>query len=104
MKIRKHYLIKGKEWTTEFRWSLKASDGERVRGLCDYSTRTIYLDRLMAAEEKEEVFMHELIHAALFEAHLNEGSGLGGETEEIVCDAISDLLTTLFTLRWKRQS
>lgn len=57
----------------------------------------------MTPEEKEEVFLHELIHAALFEAHLHDGSGLGGETEEIVCDAVSDLFTSLFTLRWKRQ-
>lgn len=104
MKIRKHFSIKGKEWSLEYKWSLKAPDGDKVRGLCDFTTRTIYLDRLMPQDEKEEVFIHELIHAALFEAHLNEGSGLGGETEEIVCDAVSDLLTTLFTLRWKRQT
>lgn len=103
MNLRKEFYVKGKEWRLEYRWSLKAPDGERVRGLCDFDSRTIYLDRLVLKEEKWSVFLHELVHAILYEAHLHDGTGLELNTEEIICEAMTDALENLFTMRWKRQ-
>lgn len=102
MKIKKEFEIKGKQWRVEYKWSLKAEDGERVKGLCDFGNRTIYLDRLLSPEDKFEILQHELVHAALYEAHLNHTSGLDPQTEEIVCDAVVDMFNQLFTFRWKR--
>lgn len=100
MKIRKEFYIKGKLWSVEYRWGLRAK--EKCSGLCDFENRIIYLERSDSKEEKWSTFIHEITHAALYEAHINPSSGLSTESEEIVCDAMEDLLTSLFTFRWKR--
>ncbi len=102
MKLREEFSLKGKLWKLKRRWCLRASDGEKVRGLCDFDTRTIWLDRLLVGEEAKLIFMHEVVHAALYEAHLDHNSGLSAEIEEIIADAVADAFNELFVLRFKK--
>jgi len=95
MRIPKRFKIKGKTWRVVYRKRLR-EDGEPCRGLCVFDDRTIKLQLGMGDLEAENIFLHELVHAALFEAHLDENSGLHAKTEEIVCDAVADVLTTAF--------
>lgn len=104
MKIPKLLLIKGHEWSVEYKWSLKDDDGERVLGLCDKENRTIYLDKLISKEEKWEVFHHEVGHAIVFEAHMNENGGIEGIVEEAIVSAYQDFYTNNFVMKWKRKS
>lgn len=84
----------------EYKWGL-TEGGEIINGLCDFGQRTIYIRRELLKDEKPQVFLHELIHAALFECHLYDG-GLDPKIEEIICEGIADVFTTLFTMRFKR--
>lgn len=104
MKIPKELTIKGHAWSVEYKWSLTAEDGERVLGLCDKDKRTIYIDRLLARDEKWEVFHHEIGHAIIFEAHMNEDGGVDGIVEEAIVAAFQDFYTNNFNLKWKRKS
>lgn len=104
MKIPKDLMIKGHQWSVEYKWSLKDDEGERVLGLCDKSSRIIYIDRLLARDEKWEVFHHEVGHAIVFEAHMNEDGGVEGIVEEAIVSAFQDFYTNNFILRWKRKT
>jgi hypothetical protein len=103
MNIPKSFHIKGKLWTVEYKWGLR-DEGDLVDGLCVFTDRTIYLRRELLKEEKPMAFLHELIHAVLYECHLHQAGGLSDESEEIICDGVADVLTTLFTMRFKRVS
>lgn len=103
MKIPKQFSIKGKQWKVSFRKKVKHEDGEICRGLCVFGERRILLVKDMPEAERTEVFLHEMVHATLYEAHLSPGTGLASEAEEIVCDAITDTLLTCFRLSWRRR-
>jgi len=101
--IPKEFKIKGKTWRVEYVWRLKHDDGEDCDGLCRPSDRTILLKHGLK-DEKWITFLHEYVHAVLYEAHItaHEG-GIDGIVEEVVCDAVADALDNNFTFRWKRQ-
>jgi hypothetical protein len=102
MRIPSEILVKGKRWTIGYKWGL--TDGhDLVDGLCNLSDRTIFIRRELKKEEKWPIFLHELIHAILFEAHLSEDGGISGFPEEVVCSAIADVFSTLFDIRLKRR-
>jgi hypothetical protein len=103
VKIPSEVLVKGKLWTVEYKWGLR-DGGEIVDGLCQYGPRKILIRRELKKEDKPAVFLHELIHAILFESHLNEDGGLDGFAEEVVCSSIADVILTLFHLRLKRRA
>ena len=104
MRIPKEFYLKGKHWTVEYKWNLRASDGEKMDGLCIVTERVIQLDRAMPREEKWPVFLHELVHAIIFEAHISGLDGEAGEfIEEVICDAIAGDFDDLFNFRWKRR-
>lgn len=102
MRAPKQIEIKGKLWKISFR-KVPLNGVEGCDGLCDFGERRIYLASHLEGEDILSTLIHELTHAALFEAHLNEGSGLHSKTEEIVCDAVADMLTTLFDVQWKKK-
>lgn len=105
MKIPKQFSLKGKTWTVEYKWNLTDSDdGEKMDGLCLMGRRVIQLERAMPREEKWPVFLHELTHAILFEAHISGLDGPSGSViEEVICEAVANGLNDLFHIRWKRK-
>lgn len=101
MKLPKEFMLKGKRWKLIYKWGLSARTGND--GLCVFSDRSIILDRSLTGEYKIDVFLHELTHALLFEAHINPGTGVTPEVEEIICDAVSDAFMSIFDLKFKRK-
>ena len=53
-------------------------------GLCDSHTQTITLDNKLTQQNKERVFLHELVHAICFDKELHFG-----EATENVVDALA---------------
>lgn len=102
MKIPSEISVKGKLWHISYKWGLQ-DQGEIVDGLCEVSIRQIYIRRELKREEKWPIFLHELVHAILFEAHLSEDGGISGFPEEVVCSAVADVFSTLFNMRLKRR-
>jgi len=105
--IPKEFRIKGKRWRVEYKWNLfdRGDDGNiKCDGLCDPEYRVIYIDRAIPRVEKWPVFLHELIHAILFEAHISGLDGPAGSMlEEVICESIATSFDDLFRIRWKRQ-
>ena len=102
LKIPKTFVIKGKTWKIKKLKRVVHADGEECRGLADFDTHTITIEKGMEPLQEVQILIHELIHAALHEAHLGPNSGLPDSVEEIVCDAIADMITGCFTLGAKR--
>jgi len=101
-KIPKKLLIKGKLWKIRKLKKVVHQDGEVCRGLADFDVRLISLEKGLDPQEEIAVLIHELVHAALHEAHLSPNSGLSADAEEIVCDAVADMITECFNLEAKR--
>jgi hypothetical protein len=102
MTLPKQFHVKGKLWRLEYKWRLVNDDGVLCDGLCVPATRMIYIDRLVEKDRKPGVFLHELNHAILFESHLGEMGGVDGFQEEVICASISDVYTSLFTLKLRK--
>lgn len=101
MRIPGQFQLKGKTWLVVFRKRVKHEDGEICAGLCEFDKRRILIAKDLPEDKIIATFLHELVHATLFEAHLQENTGLAIQAEEIVCDAIADMLGNCFELRWK---
>lgn len=91
MKIRQEYTIKGQSWKVK-RKSKLIHNGSECYGLCEYESRTIYLERGLKGKKLIETFLHEYIHAVLYEMHLDVGEVI----EEAVANGISIAITDLF--------
>lgn len=96
MRIPKSVVIKGQEWTIEYKWNLR-DDGALVDGLCVYSERKIIIRRELSKEEKPMVFLHEINHAILFESHVEPL--LSRDVEEVICDSMAKVYLDLFKMR-----
>lgn len=108
MKIPKQFYLKGKKWTVGYKWNLTDKDDDgpaiKVDGLCDSEKRQIWIERSIPRVDKWPVFLHELVHAILFEAHISGLDGPAGDMlEEVICEAVAYGLDDLFNIRWKRQ-
>jgi len=105
MKIKKEFLIKGKLWQVEYKWGLRHEDGQLCDGLCDRANRIIWLRREASPEEKWQTFLHEVNHAIISECHIATDGDLKNELiEEIFCDAVADVMSDLFDIKWKRRA
>lgn len=101
MKIPKSITIAGKLWKTVYVNGLKDSEGLND-GLCDYDERIIYLRKELPKKLKPSVYVHELIHAILYELHLSANDGWpGGLIEEVICDGMTTALLDNFQLKKK---
>lgn len=67
MKLPKSKMIKGEKWLVRFKWNLRDEEGNECYGLCDFSSRTIFIDRLCPMEMRKQVFFHECLHAVIHE-------------------------------------
>ncbi len=99
MKVPREFLLKGKLWTTRYTRGM-SSDGNT-----NQITRTIDLRWELSKEEKLETFIHEFVHASLFELHLSGPSdALPEKTEEIICTGLADIICSTFELKLKKEA
>ncbi len=103
MRIPRQFKLKGKLWKVTYEPNLKADDNSLCDGLCDFDTRTVVLDSALKGRKKKSVFLHELFHVLIHEAHINPGVRFSGGLEEVLADAFADLLITSFSLKWKKR-
>jgi hypothetical protein len=99
MRIPKQFTHKGKVWKVEYEEELHHEDGTECDGLCDWDSRTIFLDTSLTGKKKLAIFLHELFHVLVWEAHISEGAAFTEDIEDILADAFSDMLTTTFGVR-----
>jgi Zn-dependent peptidase ImmA (M78 family) len=102
MRYPKRFMHKGKLWKVMFEEDLKHEDGTECNGLCDTDDRIITLDASLKGDKKKRIFLHELFHVVIHEAHINPGVPFSEGIEEVLCDAFADLLSTSFNLKWKK--
>lgn len=100
MRVPKSILIKGKRWKVNYKWNLRDDDNHPCDGLCEYKIRTIWIDRALPKAERPQTFLHEIIHALIYELHLN--TSLPSEVEEVLAEGISQYLFEIFNMRLKR--
>jgi len=104
MRIPKVFYLKGKKWCVEYKWGLRGCDDEKLDGQCIREDRIIQIERGLSKEEKWPVFLHEFIHASLFELHVTDlDGGVDGLLEEVICEGIGHILNDTFRFRWKRK-
>lgn len=100
MRIPKSILVKGKRWKVAYKWNLKDDHENPCDGVCDTTNRTIFLDRALPKTERPQTFLHELIHAVVYELHLN--TSFPDEVEEVLAEGLSQYFLEIFTMRLKR--
>lgn len=101
MRLPKRIGIKGNEWQLAYKWRLTLA-GKQADGVCDYSTRTIWIDRSLSPELKFAAFIHEFIHAVLWEYDLGHNASkkrITTQLEEEIVSAIETELLACFKLR-----
>lgn len=90
IKIPKKLNVKGSIW------SVKITDVEDFRGMTDFDTRQITIDKKLSSKEQRRTFFHELFHATLHEVNIYKDSRNWNQTlEEIVVANLADIMMTL---------
>jgi Zn-dependent peptidase ImmA (M78 family) len=102
LRIPTKFELKGKVWRVKYKPNLSFGDTP-CDGLCNFGKRTIYLERSLPKDARQATFLHELFHALIFEAHVAPGTRFSEGVEEVLCEAFADVMTTMFTLKWRRQ-
>lgn len=100
-KLKKKFMIKGKEWIVVYKNNIQEPGVGACHGLCDSTTRTIYIEKNLNSDEKISVFLHELFHAIAFECHATEAGGIDGFLGEVLAEGNSSVIIDLFELKWK---
>lgn len=93
MKIKRHYIIKGQCYKVKIVKDLRDED-VKCDGLVDLEAKIISIEHSLAIPERLAALLHELTHAACFEAHLHHAPGFDA-LEEIVCEAVSQAFLQL---------
>ena len=78
------FIINGIEWKVEFT-NLHNPILNNHLGLCDNTTKTIYLANNLEGFMLKKVLCHEVVHAAMFSYHVS----LSYEQEEVIADIIA---------------
>jgi hypothetical protein len=103
MKLPKSVVIKDQEWQVAYKWRLTHRT-KPLDGLCDYKARTIWIDRSLDKDAKFAAFLHEFIHALLWEHDLGHNASkhaIDVDIEEQIVAAIENCLLASFKLRIK---
>ena len=83
------FEINGYEWYLKFvepySIELQRDDGSYTVGMCNNTTKTIYIDSTLHGRFLKKVLCHEVAHAAMF----SYGVDLKIEQEEIIVDIIA---------------
>lgn len=111
MKIPKTVMVRGVPYEVRWKWNLRHR-GEKLDGLCDRDEPVIFLDRLLAGDERELTFVHELLHAVIAEMRKEKADESGQkkkmtkrhlsyQVEEDLVREISEFICETFKLRLK---
>jgi len=101
MKIPKKFKVNGKTWTVGYKWNLRDPDNdEKLDGINLPKTREVFIDRSCSKEEREQAFIHELLHSVFAENHIREVVSI--ESEEIIVSMLEEYLWCHFDLRWRK--
>lgn len=98
MKIPKKITIKGKTWKVKILSKVIDDDGNLVYGLCDYTTRTISIEKGLRKKLESEVFLHEFFHACLHELEIP----LSRKKDEDICEGLGALTNEAFSWTVKK--
>lgn len=98
MKLPTKVLIKGKAWKVKRSYAIKLGKIS-CDGLCHLSGKVIEVKSGLDDKRCMEVFMHEIIHAAVQELHLNETGGIEASIEEVLCSGLSDIFLSIFDIK-----
>lgn len=92
------FTVNGVIWNIKFvsrlNPNLLRSDGSFALGVCDDSTRTIYVADGLSDHKEDKVVCHELVHAFCFSYQLN----LDLPTEELIADFLATYGREVFTV------
>ena len=107
LRIPKKFPVKGKEWEVEYKWKLYDKEFGFCNGIYYPNERKIKLDRFLTMpnekENKQFIFLHELLHAIHHESHLNEYGCLDPKIEEIINSSVATVFTDLFDIKFKKK-
>lgn len=102
MKIPRKFSIKGNLWQVKMK---KKCSINGAFGVTIPEKQLIEIKTGLTKDHRTKVFLHELCHAWLHEAHVTKlehlNSGLDEIIEEIICDNFADILTELFEINFK---
>ena len=83
------FEINGYEWYLKFvepySIELQRDDGSYTPGMCDNTTKTIYIDSTLHGRFLKKVLCHEITHAAMFSYNIE----LSLEQEELLANIIA---------------
>ena len=83
------FTINGEEWKVMFvppiHPALYRSDGSLSIGVCDDSTKTIFINQNLSLPQTKKVLCHEITHAAMFSYNVE----LSPDQEELLADLIA---------------
>lgn len=83
------FNINGEEWRIQlvspFHPMLERGDGSLALGMCDDSTKTIYINDSVEEKMLKKILCHEITHAAMFSYNVE----LNLAQEELVADLIA---------------
>lgn len=92
------YAMNGLNWSVSLVSSysdmLRRSDGSYTAGMCDRTTRTIYISESLKGAFLRKVIIHEVCHSAMF----SYGIDMSIEQEEMFCDLISTYGDEIFSV------
>lgn len=97
MRIPKELMIRGKQWAVTYKWRLE----DDADGLTDGANRVIYLRHGLGGE-KLTTFLHELIHAIMYESGIHH-TELSAAAEELICHNVAEEFTSQFIFRKRRR-
>lgn len=86
MRIPKKLTIRKSKWEVTLTRGHKKLDTRRYRGMCYLNTRQIFIDSGLTRNEREETFVHELLHACWPEGVC------GNRLEEAIIESLSRTL------------
>lgn len=101
MKLPKKVLIEGIEWMIVRKWRI-VSEGTECDGLCVHDKHEIWVLHGLEEAEAFRIFIHEYLHAILYEKGIYL-TGLSDEAEEMIVHGISKELCQSFNLKMKTQ-
>ena len=83
------FTINGEYWAimlvAPYDEMLLMPNGDFALGVCNDSTKTIYINKELHCDAFEQVLCHELVHASMFAYNVE----LGFEEEELLAEVIS---------------
>ena len=92
------FTINNETWYLKFvpssHFQLSKTNGDKSLGVCDDTSKTIYLDERLQGALLKKVICHEVTHAAMFSYDIN----LSLEQEEILADLIATYGEEILTI------